>query len=301
MIVVNQTDTPGIFKGVFRFFWRGIVDFWDAILVVTLSIVKTFLHYELTNAALTYLNICLAAAICAVLIRRVYPAVSNNFHYIRARLGWRASRAPRRYIRALFNEYAEEFDDHLLTGLSYNAPNLLRGIVGQRDQGTAPVVLDLGCGTGICGPLFAPFASELIGVDLSVEMLDHARRKGCYDQLIEADIIDFLKLYEDKFDICLAADVLVYFGDLRETFATLRRALVDGGLFAFTVEAADCDNWDLKKTGRYAHSKKYLERIAQWAGFEIVETNYEMLRMHEDAPVAGHVWLLRKPGRGGPG
>ena len=36
-------------------------------------------------------------------------------------------------------------------------------------------VLDLGCGTGLCGPLLRPYARALAGVDLSPQMLERMR------------------------------------------------------------------------------------------------------------------------------
>ena len=38
-------------------------------------------------------------------------------------------------------------------------------------------MLDAGCGTGLCGPLIAPHARRLVGVDLSGQMLAHARER----------------------------------------------------------------------------------------------------------------------------
>ena len=37
-------------------------------------------------------------------------------------------------------------------------------------------VLDAGCGTGLCGPLVAPYARRLVGVDLSEAMLARPAR-----------------------------------------------------------------------------------------------------------------------------
>ena len=44
-------------------------------------------------------------------------------------------------------------------------------------------ILDAGCGTGLCGPLVAPHAQRLTGVDLSAGMLAQASEKGVYDEL----------------------------------------------------------------------------------------------------------------------
>ncbi len=301
--MANRSRGINLFKRPLAILWTNVVDYWDAVLVVALSITSVFLRPQLSEDARTILYIAMAGVAAIVLVRRLYPALSNNLHYLRAQLGWRANRAPKRYVRALFDEYAESFDDHMLWELSYNVPNLLRGIVGARDEAGVPVVVDLGCGTGMCGPLFAPFAEELIGVDLSGEMLDRAAERNCYDQLIESDLMDFLSLYENEFDLCLAADVFVYFGELKPLFAAVRRSMIDGGHLAFSVEAAEdgeANNWRLTKTGRYAHPKPYVEDAAKWAGFEVVDVGHEILRKQQDQPVTGDVWLLRKPDTGRP-
>ncbi len=86
------------------------------------------------------------------------------------------------------------------------------------DAGLAPdgrlVVLDAGCGTGLCGPLLRPYASRLVGVDLSGGMLDHARRKEIYTDLVQSELTEFLAAQQRAFDVIVAADTLVYFGDL---------------------------------------------------------------------------------------
>ena len=75
-------------------------------------------------------------------------------------------------------------------------------------------VLDLGCGTGLAGAAFRPFADWLVGVDLAPAMLAKARGKGLYDRLVEDDVMRFLAgeaAIEARYHLILAADVFVYF------------------------------------------------------------------------------------------
>ena len=44
-------------------------------------------------------------------------------------------------------------------------------------------VMDAGCGTGLCGPLFKNLSSHLAGIDLSQRMIDRARDRRIYDHL----------------------------------------------------------------------------------------------------------------------
>ena len=82
-----------------------------------------------------------------------------------------------------------------LERLSYRAPALVAAML--EDSGLEPSkrldVLDAGCGTGLCGPLVAPYARRLVGVDLSEGMLAHAKEKNVYDALMKAELTDYLQ------------------------------------------------------------------------------------------------------------
>ena len=43
--------------------------------------------------------------------------------------------------------------------------------------------MDLGCGTGLMGPLLRSHVKQLEGVDLSAGMVQKAKERGCYDKL----------------------------------------------------------------------------------------------------------------------
>jgi len=278
-----------------RSLWRTIVAYWDAILVINLCLVVPSLTSELSTPTRVAVYLGLVGTAAFVFFRRLSPIVRDNAHYFRALLGMRPERADTRYVRALFDEYAGRFEDHLMIGLHYTAPNLVFDIASDY-LGDEPLhVVDLGCGTGLCGPLFAPFARDLIGVDLSSEMLKHADQKQCYDMLVESDILDFLAAQDGIIDLCLAADVFVYFGDLDAPLGAISRALRPGGSLAFTVETTAKPGWILRRSGRYAHSDRHVEARARTAGLQVMEHRTSVLRMQSDQPVNGMVWLLRKP------
>src|SRR5262249_16278963 len=89
--------------------------------------------------------------------------------------------APPPYAEHLVDAYAPTFDADLKT-LGYRAPQLLReAVLAASGQGPLDI-LDLGCGTGLCGPLFKDMARTLTGVDLSARMLAKARARGVYDE-----------------------------------------------------------------------------------------------------------------------
>ncbi len=157
-------------------------------------------------------------------------------------------------------------------------------------------ILDLGCGTGLCGPLLRPIAGTLCGVDLSPAMIEKAKARGVYDRLEVCDLVQALRKMPRSFDLLVAADVLIYFGDMMPTFEAAAEALRPGGLFAFTVESGNVDRYELEqKTRRYVHSKSYLQRLASMFGFKEESFEEIVIRMNAGVPVAGYLVLLRLP------
>jgi predicted TPR repeat methyltransferase len=153
-------------------------------------------------------------------------------------------------------------------------------------------IVDAGCGTGLCGPLLAPYARRLIGVDLSERMLALAKEKHVYEALITSELTDYMGGQPATFDVIASADTLVYFGDLESVVGAAAKALRPNGLFVFTLEhavscAANID-WRLELHGRYSHARSYVERVLADFGLQAWIVPAE-LRMESGAPVAGLV------------
>jgi len=194
---------------------------------------------------------------------------------------------PRRYVEALFDDYAADFQQHLVGQLGYRGFEvLLRPLLeaGRRYRR----VLDLGCGTGLCGSLIQPQAEVVDGLDVSSAMLAEAARLGIYRQLIHADLGAFLNTATESADLVLAADVFIYVGELSPIFPALRRLLTVGGCLAFTVEkAAEGRDLELLPSLRYAHSAAYIRRLAGEAGFTVDRMFRAPIRNDQSGAVQG--------------
>jgi predicted TPR repeat methyltransferase len=206
---------------------------------------------------------------------------------------------PRDAITNLFDKYAQTFDQHLRGALRYGVPELLaEAVAAARDPDDEALVdiLDLGCGTGLIGPLLRPIAATLAGVDLSPAMIEKSRERGCYDLLHAGDMLAALRQSPGSFDLLVAADSLLYTGDLSPIFEAAHGALRPGGVFAFTVEAGAGDRYHLhQKTLRYTHSRPYMEHLGKIHGYETVTFETVTLRHEAERPVAGFLIVLRKP------
>ncbi len=204
---------------------------------------------------------------------------------------------PSNALANLFDRYAENFDAHLQGQLQYRAPELLAEAIGAaRTDERRWDILDLGCGTGLCGPLLKPIAASLAGVDLSANMIEKCKARGVYDRLGVGDLVATLNDNASAFDLLVAADVFLYLGDLTPAFEAATRALRPGGMLAFTVEAGGGDRYHLqRKTLRYTHAEPYLKRLASIHGFEEVSFKTNVLRVENEKPVAGYVVVLQKP------
>ena len=201
--------------------------------------------------------------------------------------------APAGYLRDLFNDFADRFDGELIGLLRYRVPELLAQRILRHSPPGWVDILDLGCGTGLCGTLLTRIARRLTGIDLSAAMLAKAHECGVYTELECVGITDYLAKRDREFDWVVAADVLVYFGDLAPVFAGVRRVLRAGGCFVFSVEAAEQADVELAATRRYRHSRPYLDRLAGEHGFTVDALENHVLRLEAGQAVNGHLACLR--------
>lgn len=219
-------------------------------------------------------------------------------------------RAADDYVEQTFDRFAESFEATLNERLHYQAPQLCANLLAEIMP--APLkqyaVLDAGCGTGLCGPLLAPWSRTLAGVDLSRGMLDLAQTKGIYQDLYKAELGEFLQLSPAQWDVIVSADTLCYFGELRSVMRAAAASLRPGGTLVFTVEALEgvgtvqpgpdqADTFHIQPHGRYAHARFYLADVLGQAGLRVLALRDAVLRQEGGKPVQGWLVAARRPGR----
>lgn len=200
-------------------------------------------------------------------------------------------RPPSVYVQNLFDDYAPDFDAHLVGTLGYQGHQTLIDVL---PDGPLGGVLDLGCGTGLCGLRLHPRASRLIGVDLSAVMVSQAQARGLYDEVICADLHDWLPRVSERFNVMLAADVFIYVGELESAFAAIALALEPGGYLAFTVESGKPGSGaQLQPSLRYSHAPDYIRQLAANQGWAVLRQVEAPIRYDQGQPVMADYYLLQ--------
>lgn len=197
--------------------------------------------------------------------------------------------APQNYVEELFDRYADNFDDDLINQLNYKSPKLLYQRYQKLSNNSNINILDLGCGTGLCGEEFKKISNKLIGVDLSTEMLKKAAHRQIYSELIQSDICDYMKNSNTKFELILCADVLVYMGDLSSFFSLIKKCLNNNGVCLFTIESSQSNTFELKNSQRYGHSLEYISSLTLNNNLTLIDSIKSVLRNDKGVGVEGYI------------
>jgi predicted TPR repeat methyltransferase len=205
-------------------------------------------------------------------------------------------RASGPYVRATFEAFAESFDDRL-HALGYSGPEVVTEPLRAARPDGVETLLDLGCGTGLVGPVVRPLVEQLEGLDLAPAMLARAAERNVYDALHEADAEAFLDNSAARWDVVIAADVLIYLGALEPLAAALAGALRADGLFIATTEETDGETWELQPSGRYRHGRGYLAGVLDDAGLSVERLDRVVLRNEGERAVDALVVVARRSAR----
>ena len=123
-------------------------------------------------------------------------------------------------------------------------------------------------------------------------MLDKAKEKNVYNKLVKQDIVDYLSNASLNFDYFVSTDVFVYIGELSDVFRLIKSRNKTGGTLAFSTENHDGDDFFLEQSGRYSHSKKYIEGLCGKFGYELRYFETHALRKEKNQYISGGLYLL---------
>ncbi|MGE4634882.1 MAG: class I SAM-dependent methyltransferase [Arenicellales bacterium] len=163
-------------------------------------------------------------------------------------------------FRAVYREWADNYDRDLIDEFGYLAPQAAVTCLKTHLPSLNAPILDMGCGTGLVGQLLFDAGYQIIdGLDLSFEMLEKARALGVYRALDEADLTEQLTL-EPIYQAVICVGVFSHQPSQPFDLARLFSALAPDGVLVATVNGK---GW--KEIGW----EVLLEQSAEQNGFRI--------------------------------
>ena len=223
----------------------------------------------------------------------INPDHGSAKHMLAALTGKKNEAVPREYVENLFDGYSKNFEASLLERLEYKLPKSIRNVlIKPNNKKSLGSVLDLGCGSGLLGPEIRDRSSRLEGIDLSRKMLSLAKQKNVYDRLIHSDIVEYLSTMPLSFDHYIALDVFIYVGELTEIFRLIKSQNKKPGKLVFSTEHTELDGYHILKTGRYSHSKSYIENLCKKFGYKISYFSTADLRKEKEDFLTGGIYVL---------
>jgi SAM-dependent methyltransferase len=101
-------------------------------------------------------------------------------------------------------------------------------------------VLDAACGTGYGSALLAERASRVVGVDVSEEALDYARRRYARENVeFRRQDVSALELPDSSFDVVCSFETIEHLSDQEAYLGGVVRVLRPSGVFVVSTPQAD--------------------------------------------------------------
>lgn len=163
----------------------------------------------------------------------------------------------------VYDSWAEDYE-RSVTSWGYTMPAVAAGLIGRYVGQGDGTVLDAGAGTGITGEVLTLLGyGDLIGIDVSSNMLEYARKKGVYRDLRQMELGGRLDLPSDAFAAVVATGVFAAGHAPPESFEELIRTTRPGGHMIFSVRT------DVYLDGGFKEKQDALEREEKWQLLEM--------------------------------
>jgi predicted TPR repeat methyltransferase len=155
--------------------------------------------------------------------------------------------------KELYDGWAQKYTADV-DNWGYDAPARVAALLKEHlgDTGCAEVeVLDAGCGDGLTGKYLAEAGFAAVdGVDLSTDMLEVAKGRGCYRSLAECDMSQPLSAVADgAYGATSCVGTLTYIPPASGVLSEFARVTKPGGLVCFTHRTDRIDEWRERQDG----------------------------------------------------
>ena len=138
----------------------------------------------------------------------------------------------------LYKKWAQTYDKDFALNSNYLSPIKISSFFNKHARNTDTPILDVGAGTGLVGEcLYKSGNKKIIGIDISQEMLDQAKLKGCYSVLIKVDVTKNIPLKSNSIGAVVSAGTFTHGHVGPNAFDELLRITKPGGLFVLSINS----------------------------------------------------------------
>ena len=171
--------------------------------------------------------------------------------------------------RDIYDDWSQHYDDHLLTEFGYISPGVAAAELARHLQQRDLEIIDFGCGTGLVGAVLREQGFVNVdGVDISTGMLEQARSKQVYRNLLCADLTARIPLDDNAYaaGLCVGSLGAGHVGaqHLPEMLRPIRR----GGQFVLTM------NGSYYQLGGFEQAFRQMQHDGLWSIIKLEEFNY---------------------------
>ena len=186
--------------------------------------------------------------------------------------------------------YNSVADEYLLSRSSGNTRTGFKNRVGEQPVmfNTVPKnlqgkkLLDLGCGPGIHAKEYCSRGAEVMGIDISEEMIKIAKKQAPQATFLKGNLFE-LPFPDNHFEIITSSYVLDHIKDLYSAAKEILRVLKPKGEFIFTIPHPIINMFRDEHEGKYTPSHPYFDTKAKFFNIGTAGKIFESYpRMMED-------------------
>lgn len=147
-----------------------------------------------------------------------------------------------------YDEFAKTYEDRRGAGYHAWLDDAQANLVRRHSDGGR--LLEVGCGTGLILERLRLDFDEVVGVDLSEGMLEHARSRGL---TVEQSSAEELPFEDNTFDLVCSFKVLAHVQGIRSAALEMARVLKPGGILIaefYNPRSVRGAIWSLKSGGQ---------------------------------------------------
>ena len=169
----------------------------------------------------------------------------------------------------LYNDWSANYDRDLVEEFGYISPRVAAETLAKETDQRGLRIIDYGCGTGLVGAALSEEGfGQIDGLDISTGMLEQARDKQVYQNLIQGDLTTTIALDDDCYDAALCVGSMGAGHVGTEHVREMLRPIKPAGIFIIIINAMHFGPEGFEGTFRQ------LEVDGHWQISELSEFNY---------------------------